>query len=100
MDINVYGVFKCFDTMWLLECINDLYDAGIRNYNLCLLYMSNRNAKSVFKTSSGTTQPIDIRNKVMQGRVWGGPICCLRPLDAVLSSGLCGKGGALPPVTG
>ena len=28
------------------------------------------------------------------------PICRLRPLDAVLSSGLCGKEGALPPVTG
>ena len=27
-------------------------------------------------------------------------ICRLRPLDAVLSSGLCGKEGALPPVTG
>ena len=28
------------------------------------------------------------------------PICRLRPLDAVLSSWLCGKEGALPPVTG
>ena len=28
------------------------------------------------------------------------PICRLRPLDAGLSSGLCGKEGALPPVTG
>ena len=27
-------------------------------------------------------------------------ICRLRPLDAALSSGLCGKEGALPPVTG
>ena len=32
--------------------------------------------------------------------VYNGAICRLRPLDAVLSSGLCGKGGALPPVTG
>ena len=27
-------------------------------------------------------------------------ICRLRPLDAVLSSGLCGKEGALPHMTG
>ena len=27
-------------------------------------------------------------------------ICRLCPLDAVLSSGLCGKEGTLPPVTG
>ena len=31
---------------------------------------------------------------------WEEAICRLRPLDAVLSSGLCGKDGALPPVTG
>ena len=40
-----------------------------------------------------------------QGKNWlfcllGNTICRLRPLDAVLSSGLCGKEGALPPVTG
>ena len=61
--------------MWLAESINDIYDAGMRNDKLCLLYQSNKNAKIVIKTSSGTTNPISISNKVMQGRVWVGLMC-------------------------
>ena len=40
IDIDVYDVAKCFDTMWLIESINDLYEAGIQNEKLCLLYLS------------------------------------------------------------
>ena len=75
LDINVYDVEKCFDSMWLSESINDMYDAGMRDDKLCLLYQSNKNAKIVIKTSSGTTNSISISNKVMQGRVWGGLMC-------------------------
>ena len=67
LDINVYDVEKCFDSMWLSESINDMYDAGMRDDKLCLLYHSNKNAKIVIKTSSGTTNSISISNKVMQG---------------------------------
>ena len=41
IDINVYDVIKCFDSLWLSECINDLYDAGLQNDKLVLLYKSN-----------------------------------------------------------
>ena len=75
VDIDVYDVYKCFDSMWLSECVNDLYDAGIRNDKLCLLYISNKNATIAVKTLGGTTESIHIRNKVMQGRVWGGLMC-------------------------
>ena len=29
IDILMYDYRQCFDTLWLKECINDLYDAGI-----------------------------------------------------------------------
>ena len=45
IDIDVYDVAKCFDTMWLIESINDLYEAGIQNEKLCLMYLSNKNAQ-------------------------------------------------------
>ena len=35
-DIDVYNVYKCFDSMWLLEAINDLYKAGLQNNKLCM----------------------------------------------------------------
>ena len=36
-DINVYDVKKCFDSLWLSECINDLYE---RRWLESKLYMN------------------------------------------------------------
>ena len=74
-DIDVYDVEKCFDSLWLTECINEMYEAGIRNDKLCLLYLSNKDAQIVIKTASGKTDQMSIKDKVMQGRVWGGLMC-------------------------
>ena len=30
VDIQVYDVEKCFDALWLKECISDLYDKGLK----------------------------------------------------------------------
>ena len=75
LDINVYDVYKCFESLWLSDCINDLYDAGLKNDKLVLLYESNRNANIAIQTSSGTTDRFSISNIVMQGTVWGGLKC-------------------------
>ena len=74
-DINVYDVVKCFDSLWLDECMNDLYEAGLKNEKLVLLYESNKNANIAIKTSSGTTERFGIRKTVMQGTVWSGLMC-------------------------
>ena len=52
IDIDVYDVRKCFDTLWLSECFTDLYEAGLKNDMLCLLYLANKNAQIAIKTSS------------------------------------------------
>jgi hypothetical protein len=74
-DIDVYDVKKCFDNLWLLECINDLYEAGMKNDKLNLLYLANRDARIVIKTSSGKTEQMSISNTAMQGTVWAGLMC-------------------------
>ena len=43
-DICIYDVRKCFDSLWLSECFNDLYEAGFTNDKLCLLYYQNKHA--------------------------------------------------------
>ena len=70
LDVNVYDVKKCYDSLWLEETINDLYETGLRNDKLMLLYKSNLNANIAIKTSSGTTDCFNISKIVMQ--VWGG----------------------------
>ena len=74
-DICLYDVKKCYDTLWLHECINDLWEAGIQDDKLVMLYLENKSAQIAVRTSSGTTDNIDIHNKIMQGTVWAGLMC-------------------------
>ena len=41
VDIGVFDVNKCFDSLWVEGCINDMFEAGLRNDKLSLLYIHN-----------------------------------------------------------
>ena len=41
-DVCVYDVRKCFDSLWLHECFNDLWDAGLQNDKLSILKKKTR----------------------------------------------------------
>ena len=75
IDAVVYDVTKCFDSLWLKECVNDLYEAGLNNDKLPLLFKTNKDAKVAVRTPSGTTDLLNISETVMQGTVWGGLMC-------------------------
>ena len=51
IDAVVYDVTKCFDSLWLKECINDLHEAGLNDDKLPLLFKTNENAKIAIKNS-------------------------------------------------
>ena len=55
----------CFDTLWLQECLNDLFEAGVQNDKLPLLLLENLNAKVAIKTPNGISERINIRNIIM-----------------------------------
>ena len=71
VDICVYDVVKCFDSLWTYECINDLYEAGLQNDNLSILFLMNQKAMVSVKTACGPTERTLIKNCIMQGTVWG-----------------------------
>ena len=75
IDIQIFDIEKCFDALWMQECINDLYDAGVQNDNLPLLFNENKNAKVAIKSAHGVSKRFDIKNIVMQGSVWGSIFC-------------------------
>ena len=75
VDIGIYDVEKCFDTMWVEECINDVFEAGLVNDKLMLLYLENQNASIAVKTQEGQSDRISISNIIMQGTVWGSLLC-------------------------
>ena len=50
-DIELFDIAKCFDTLWLKESLNDLYEAGLKNDNLNLLYEGNKECYIAIKNS-------------------------------------------------
>ena len=79
-DAQVYDVSQCFDALWLQECINALYEAGLTNNKLNLLFITNSSAEVAVKTPTGLSDRENIMNIVMQGSVWAN-MCCVILLD-------------------
>ena len=60
---------KCSDTLWLEDCINSLWDMGLRNVILSLIYLMNEEARVTVKTPIGDTDAILLTNLIKQGTV-------------------------------
>ena len=75
VDVQVFDVEKCFDALWVEECINDIYEAGLDNDKLVLLYLENQNANISLKTQGQKSKRFNIKNIIMQGTVWGSLLC-------------------------
>ena len=82
IDILMYDYRQCFDTLWLEECINDLYDAGIQDDKLALIYEVNEKNQVAIKTPFGITPRVDINQIVLQGEVLG-PLQCSVQVETI-----------------
>ena len=70
-------VEKCFDKVWLQSCINSLYEEGITDEYLNLLYIENKNA---VKINNKLSTRISFQDVVTQGSVWG-TLKCTTTMD-------------------
>ena len=75
IQVQVMDVKKCFDKLWLESAINALYDAGLRNDTLNMLYIENSNADVSVKVNDKLSKRISVKNVIMQGTVWGSLKC-------------------------
>ena len=75
-DFQIYDIEKCFDKLWLQEVINCLYENGLRNDKLPLLFLENLNAQVAVKSNGELSNRVNIQEIIMQGSVWGS-ICCV-----------------------
>ena len=80
VDFQIYDIEKCFDNLWLHEVSNCLYQAGLNNDKLPLLFLENNTAHVAVKTSGGISCCVNIYDIIMQGSVWGS-ICCVVLMD-------------------
>ena len=56
ITIGIYDYRLCFDSMWQAEVINDLFDAGVQDDKLALLYEINKINKVAVNTADGLSE--------------------------------------------
>ena len=76
----MYDYRQCFDSLWMKECLSDIYNSGVKDDKLALLYNVNNHVKIAVKTPVGKTTRRDIYNLISQGDVFG-PILCGNLVD-------------------
>ena len=69
--ITFYDIEKCFDSLWLEDCINCLWRFGVKDDILYLVFQLNKKAMITVRTPFGNTEPFQINNIVKQGTVLG-----------------------------
>ena len=67
---------KCFDKLWLKDCLVDLHSAGAREREVKILYLLNKSATAKIITPVGITNEISISETVKQGTVFAPKLCC------------------------
>ena len=78
IDIQIFDVEKAFDSLWLEQCCNDLWEAGIKDDKLALIYHGNQKNDVAVNTPVGQTSRVGIPNIVMQGGPLGSLKCSLQ----------------------
>ena len=78
---NTYLFFadlvKCFDRLWLKDCLVDLHEAGVREKEIRILHKMNSEAHIIVKTPVGPTHEFKLGEMVKQGTVFGPKLCCV-----------------------
>ena len=80
IDVQILDYKQCFDAMWLEETLNDMYEGGLTDNNLAVLYEANKKVKVAVKTPHGLTDRIEVNKIILQGDVFG-PIECSVSVD-------------------
>ena len=75
IQAQVIDAETCFDKLWLQSCINSLFEAGLDNDLLNLLYLENKEADIAIKINNKLTKRIKIKDIIMQGTVWSSLKC-------------------------
>ena len=66
---------KCFDKLYLKDCIIELVEAGMPIEEAAYIYEMNRNIEAVVDTPHGVTEKFHIDEAVRQGTIFGPTLC-------------------------
>ena len=80
--IQQYDFTQMFDGMKLDEALSDLYNSGIEDDTIHLLYEANKSIEVKVKTPFGLTEEVVLKEVVLQGEVWG-PALASNQVDTI-----------------
>ena len=79
-NLLTYLVFadavKCFDKLWLKDCILEMIDLGMDENDAWMIFKLNQNTQAKVRTPIGETKTFMITEVVKQGTVCGPLLCC------------------------
>ena len=67
---------KCFDKLWLEDCLVDLRESGVREKEIIMIYNLNRKSRIEITTPFGKTEEIEVCDIVKQGTIFGPQLQC------------------------
>ena len=67
LDITLYDLEKAFDSLDLIESCNEMFEAGVKNDKLAIIYEGNRKNEVAINTPFGQTYCILIPDILSQG---------------------------------
>ena len=73
--ITLYDYSTCFDSLWLEDCMLSLWNLGIKDEFLPLIFKINNSSRVTVRTPHGYTNPFNCNNIVKQGAVLSTSIC-------------------------
>ena len=82
IDVQILDIKQCFDKLWPEECLSDLYQYGIKDHTINLLYDGSLNNNIAIQTPVGITERKQVNKTVMQGDIWG-PAMCATSIDSI-----------------
>ena len=75
MHLTFYDFKQCFDSIWLKDSMNCMWDAGVRNDLFYLIYLLNKNANIIVRTPFGQAEEFKVKDLVKQGTCLGPTLC-------------------------
>ena len=88
--LNTYMFFadavKCFEKLWLRDCLLEMYNLGYDPNTLKIPYEINKETDVIIKTPVGNTDNIQVKEAVKQDAIFG-PIMCYSETSTVNSIG-------------
>ena len=82
IQLQIYDYKQMFDSLDLTEATSDMFDVGLRNDNLNLIYKANDEIQMAVKTPGGLTDRQTMKNLVLQGDTWGSIMASVQ-VDAI-----------------